>query len=465
IQAKYGYEGQSASIQPILTWPQDKPGTVNIVYDVREQPPAKVGEIKIIGNYVTRQNVILRQLQGISPGQVLSYPDLRVAEANLTRLNIFENNPEQGIHPTVEVIPNQEDKEFKDIAVHVQETATGSLMFGLGVNSDAGLVGSVVLNERNFDITNWPTSFDELLSGRAFRGADEEFRIEAVPGTDLQRYTVSFREPSLFDSPYSFGTSGYYYDQLFNEYTEERIGGRFTIGRQLNKYWSVAETMRIEEVGVHNVYDGEPAQIADFAGEHFLLGLRTGVTFDARDSFVRPTEGSLVELSYEQCFGDYTFPIFNIEADKYWTTYQRPDGSGRQVLALRSQLGFTTSDAPVYERFYAGGFRSMRGFEFRGVGPDVDGWKVGGDFMWLNSLEYQVPIKANDNIYLDFFVDSGTVDSKVSLDNYRVTAGFGVRVVVPMLGPVPIALDFGFPIVKAPTDNTQVFSFWVGFFH
>jgi hypothetical protein len=33
-----------------------------------------------------------------------------------------------------------------------------------------------------------------------------------------------------------------------------------------------------------------------------------------------------------------------------------------------------------------------------------------------------------------------------------------------MLGPVPIALDFGFPIVSAPGDRQQVFSFWVGFF-
>ena len=45
-----------------------------------------------------------------------------------------------------------------------------------------------------------------------------------------------------------------------------------------------------------------------------------------------------------------------------------------------------------------------------------------------------------------------------------MSAGFGLRIVVPMLGPVPIALDFGFPIVKGPDDNTQVFSFWLGFF-
>src|SRR5437660_10211407 len=37
--------------------------------------------------------------------------------------------------------------------VTVQEQATGSQIFGVGLNSDAGLTGSVVLNERNSDVT------------------------------------------------------------------------------------------------------------------------------------------------------------------------------------------------------------------------------------------------------------------------------------------------------------------------
>ena len=134
------------------------------------------------------------------------------------------------------------------------------------------------------------------------------------------------------------------------------------------------------------------------------------------------------------------------------------------MLALHSAVGWAGDNTPVYERFYAGGFRSMRGFEFRGVGPDINGFKVGGDFMFLNSAEYQVPIRANDQLYMVFFVDSGTVESTTEIKDYRVAAGFGLRITVPMMGPVPIALDFGFPIVKAPTDNTQIFSFWVGFF-
>ena len=106
-----------------------------------------------------------------------------------------------------------------------------------------------------------------------------------------------------------------------------------------------------------------------------------------------------------------------------------------------------------------------------GIGTDIqtgqDGnlYRTGGNFMFLNSVEYQIPIKANDHLYAVAFVDSGTVETNVDLNNYRVTAGFGLRIVVPMLGPVPIALDFGFPIHKAPGDTDQVFSFWVGFFH
>jgi outer membrane protein insertion porin family len=45
-----------------------------------------------------------------------------------------------------------------------------------------------------------------------------------------------------------------------------------------------------------------------------------------------------------------------------------------------------------------------------------------------------------------------------------VSPGFGARFAVPVLGPVPIALDFGFPIVKEPPADEQVFNFWMGFF-
>jgi outer membrane protein assembly complex protein YaeT len=463
LTAAYGYRGQEVNVQENVTADVDKPGFVQVRYDISEHPPARVGRVIIVGNTVTKDRVIRKELN-IYPGQILTYPDLKLAERNLARRNIFEMNPETGVHPTVEVLPTPNDNEFKDILVRVQETHTGSLLFGIGVNSDAGLVGSIVLNERNFDIFRPPTSLADILEGRAFRGAGQEFRIEAVPGTSLQRYTISFREPHLFDTDYALGLSGYYFDRVYNEYTERRLGGRVTLDRQLNPFWTASVGFRAEDVDVANVPFYAPFEVAQFAGQHALFAPRIGIRRDDRDSYLRPTAGSLVEASFEEGLGDYTFPMFNLSASKYWTLYQRPDGSGKQVLAARSQVGIAGANTPIYERFYAGGFQSLRGFEFRGVGPDVDGFKVGGDFLLLNSLEYQVPIRANDQLYAVAFIDSGTVERRVEIKDYRVSAGVGLRIVVPMLGPVPIALDLGFPIIKGPEDKEQVFSFWVGMF-
>ena len=456
-----GWRGLQADVKTIVTEVPDSPGHVRVQYVVEDRPVSYVGEVYIVGNTVTQDRVIRRML-GLYPGQVLRYPELRIAERDLARLNIFEMNPELGIRPTVQALDNPGP--LKDILVKVQETRTGSLMLGAGINSNNGLVGSIVLNERNFDLFRFPTSFADFFDGKAFRGAGQEFRIEAVPGTQIQRYTVSIREPFLFDRPYSLLVSGYYRDRIFDEYTEGRYGARFHLGHQFTKEWSAGLGLRLENINVSNIPFGAPSDYTQSYGNNLLVAPGATVTWDTRDSFLRPTEGGKVEFMYEQGFGTNTFPIFNVEGSRYFTTWQRPDGSGKHVLAVRSQVSWAGDDTPVYERFFGGGYMSIRGFEFRGVGPSTNGFMVGGQFQFLNSIEYQVPIRANDNLYFVTFLDSGTVESKFSIKDYRVTAGVGLRITVPMMGPVPIALDFGFPIVKAASDRDQIFSFWVGLY-
>jgi hypothetical protein len=70
-----------------------------------------------------------------------------------------------------------------------QQQTTGSVLFGVGVNSDAGLTGSVILNERNFDVSRPPAAIGDFFNGKASQGAGQELRVEPVPGTQLQRYT------------------------------------------------------------------------------------------------------------------------------------------------------------------------------------------------------------------------------------------------------------------------------------
>jgi outer membrane protein assembly factor BamA len=463
IQDEYGRRGYvTARVNPDLKF-SEEPGNVTVVYQVSEGPPAKVGEIIIVGNTVTRENVIRRQLQ-VFPGQLLSSPDLRMSERNLARLNIFKVAPDQGIAPTVQVLDPDSDSEFKDVLVQVEEDRTGSLLVGMGINSDAGATASIVLNERNFDIFNFPTSWDDIWSNRAFRGAGQEFRAEVVPGTQLNRFVVSFREPYLFDTPNSLGLSGYYYTRIFNEYDERRTGGRITGGRRLTNKWTANVSFRAENVQVSDFPFWAPPIYQEARGNNTVLAPKLGMTRDTRDSILRATEGNFLEIGLEYGLGSFNFPVFTVEDSQYFTLYQRPDGSGRHVLALRGMVGIAGDDTPLFERFYAGGFRTLRGFEFRGVGPEQLGFKTGGTFQMLGSVEYQIPILANDNVYAVVFSDFGTVEEDIEIKDVRVSVGGGLRLIVPMFGPVPIALDWAYPVVKKDTDDRQLFSFWVGFF-
>jgi outer membrane protein insertion porin family len=219
-------------------------------------------------------------------------------------------------------------------------------------------------------------------------------------------------------------------------------------------------------VEVKNVPIYAPPAITDFIGWHFQVGLRASLTRDTRDSYLFPTKGNVFDVGFEQVLGDYTFPIGTADFTQFFSSkyFQREDGSGKHVLGIRSQLAVAGANTPVYERFYAGGFRSLRGFTYRGVGPSVDGLHTGGTFSFLNTVEYQIPILPSDKLFFVTFLDHGTVENSVEIKNYRVSAGFGFRIAVPALGPQPIALDFAFPLTKTPGDFTQLFSFYVGLF-
>ena len=459
-----GYTGRAVGVREEHPEPERGQGVVHVHYQVMESPQVRAGNIIIKGNEVTKDRVIRREIP-ILPGQILTYPDLEVGSGNLSRLGIFKEDPANGIRPTVEVLDSQGDSPFKDILVTVTEAQTGSFLLGAGINSDAGVTGSIVLNERNFDILRFPTSFEDVISGRAFRGGGQEFRLEAVPGNVFQRYTASWRDPRIFDSLYSLSLSAYYYQRGYFEYNEDRVGGRATVGRRLDQYWSANVTGRLEQVTVHGLPFDAPNEIRRDQGNSTIVGLGAGIRRDSRDNYLRPTAGSVFDVNVEQVLGTSTYPLATVEYTNFYSPYSRLDGSGKHVLAFRSQASFAGSNAPVYERYYAGGFRSLRGFQFRGVGPHVGDYNVGGDFAFLNSIEYQIPVVPSDSLYVVGFVDSGTVERSASLNDYRVSAGVGLRIAMPqLLGPVPLAIDFGFPLKQGPGDKRQVFSFWIGVF-
>ncbi len=352
-----------------------------------------------------------------------------------------------------------------DLDVYVDETQTGRFMFGVGVNSDAGVSGQVVIDERNFNILRFPTSWEDFANGTAFRGAGQGFRLEASPGTQVQRYLVTFTEPYLFHTDVSMSTSGFFFNRVYQDYTEERLGGRLGLGYRLASDISVSAALRAENVNISNPRILGVPEIDQVLGDNDLYTARFSLTHDTRDLPFSPTQGHYYDFAYEQAFGEFSFPRGELDLRKYYLLRERPDTSGRHTLGLTAKLGVSGSDTPIFENYFAGGYSSLRGFNFRGASPTDMGAQVGGRFRFLGSAEYMFPLTADDMIKGVAFCDFGTVekDIEINSENFRVAPGLGLRIMIPALGPAPLAFDFAVPVTHAPGDNIQNFSFFFGF--
>jgi outer membrane protein insertion porin family len=122
-----------------------------------------------------------------------------------------------------------------------------------------------------------------------------------------------------------------------------------------------------------------------------------------------------------------------------------------------------SNKVPIFERFFAGGARTIRGYDERGVGPldPLTGDPIGGESMAIGNIEYTIPLI--EFLKLAAFLDAGQVWSKVSdfgQEEFLVGTGIGLRVKTPV---GPINLDYGYPLNDEPgkTDKTGKFYFSV----
>jgi outer membrane protein insertion porin family len=354
---------------------------------------------------------------------------------------------------------------FADLIVNVREQQTGRFMFGVGVNSDAGLTAQIVMDEYNFDWRRFPHRCGDIINGTAWRGGGQRLRIEAIPGSQLQRYLVNFTEPYLFDSNISLNLSGFLYDRDYFDWDEQRLGGRIGLGYRLTPDLSITAGMRLENVNISDPRVRNVQELNEVIGDNALYSGRLSLTHDTRDSPFAATEGHLLEIGFEQVFGTFEYPRGTVDYRRYFLLSERPDGSGRHTLGTSWQVGISGSDTPLYENFFAGGYSTLRGFRFRSANPKSGDVFVGGEFSFLGSVEYMFPITADDMMKGVVFCDYGTIEEEVQFekDDFRVALGAGLRIAIPAMGPAPIALDFAIPVAREETDRIQNFSFFVGF--
>ena len=447
------------------------PGVVDIVLTVSEGPIYKTGEVRIAGNTLTKQKIIRRELQdaGVRPDRLLDRGGVDEAETRLQQTRLFEPG---SVKVTIQP-ENPEFEGYRDVLVEVEETNTGSLSFGAAVGSDSGLSGLINLEQRNFDLLDYPSSFTDFIRGQAFRGAGQNFFISAQPGTEIQTYGIGLTEPRLFETDYSLGGQVFYRLREFDDYDEERYGGRSSVGRRFGDRWVGNVSLRAEWVDLDDIDASAPVDVFEVSDQNLVTGVgvqMTRTTVPVAERF-RPTRGTRLELSAEQVGalgGDFDFTRASIEHQIFLAIWE--DYFGRKgVLSFKTRAGyiFQEGEAPVYERYYLGG-RSFRGFEFRTVSPkgirndngEVGNDPVGGDWLFFFGTEYEHPLW-RDVFSVVFFVDSGTVTNDPGFDQYRVSAGTGIRLYIPQLGNAPLAFDFAFPILEESGDEEELFSFSV----
>jgi outer membrane protein insertion porin family len=351
------------------------------------------------------------------------------------------------------------NRSFADIVTALDEAPTGRFMVGVAASSFQGLFGNVTIYEKNFDIWNFPRSFNDIFNGTAWRGGGQEFRLDIQPGTNINRFQVSLREPYLFDLPIGAGVAGYWFNRFYPDWDERRGGGRFSLGRQFGTSIYADVALRVEDINFYGFRTPAPAQYLAAAGESFLASIRPSLRFDNRNNPFMATAGQYAEFSFEQGWGTFTWSKFDAEGRTYFTTGSRPDGTGKRFFSLRGHFGIATEGIPVYEAYFAGNFGSLRGFQYRTVSPHALGVPIGGVMMALGSIEYQFPLTASDTIQQVLFTDFGSVEGDYNFHKLRVSVGTGIRLMIPQMGPIPLGFDLAFPISYADGDRLRYFNF------
>jgi outer membrane protein insertion porin family len=438
-------------------------GRIDVELSIAPGERFKTGMVYIQGNDLTQQKVIRREVR-LKPDRWLDATAAGETQLRLREMRLFKpDDVKVTIQPEDAANPGS-----RDVLVEVGETDTGSLGFGVAVDSDAGLAGVVNLNQRNFDLADVPDSFDEFIRGRAFRGAGQTFNLAVQPGTQAQIYSLSITEPYLFETPNSLTSSVYFRTRDFDEYDEERLGTRWRLARRFGTRWVGGLSLRAESIDIDSIDDDAAQDLFDIEGQNVITSLAPELSRSTVDSRFRPTRGTFTEFGVEQVGalgGDFEFTKLSAEHQVYLPVDEDFLGN-KTVLSFKARAGYIPQEdeAPIFERFFLGG-RSFRGFKFRGVGPlgrtaagaESDD-HVGGDFLFFLGTELERPVW-RDVVSVVGFIDSGTISDELSFDSYKVSVGAGIRLYVPAFGNAPLAFDFGFPLNAEDRDREQIFSF------
>jgi len=448
-----------AFVRTTIDTPPETPGVANVQLQVTEGERVLLRNIVINGNTRTQDKVIRREIL-VMPGDEADAVRIERSVNRLRNLNYFSEVRES--------LVATETNTVRDLVVNVTEQRTGNFMIGAGFSTIDSVMGFVEVSQNNFDILNWPS----------FTGGGQKARLGAEIGSNRQTIEANWIQPWLFDRPMALQIDAYRRMNSYDEYDDLRSGAAVGIVYPV-KVGKIGFKQTLEQVSLDDVLflNGNAYAFAD--GTEFVYAnpesglnsmLRMYWTHDTRNKPFVPTRGMETTV-----FGEVGGSILGGEYDVYKTGFQirkwyELPWKGGHVLSLRARLetvdAYGADDVPLNERLYLGGGRTIRGFEYRSVGPKVtaDGvtWHpIGGQTLSFASAEYTIPLfKA---LRFATFADVGSLDADAfspGFSDYAASIGFGLRVDIPGF---PIRVDYARPIVQPDNTEEQAFIFWIGF--
>ncbi|MDX1972399.1 MAG: BamA/TamA family outer membrane protein [Candidatus Sumerlaeia bacterium] len=390
-----------------------------------------------------RQKLIAKAVRA-EAGEDLNQQVVRDTERRLWRLGVFDE-------VKVDTAATSGSLAVRDVVIDVKEARTARLGASVGWNDQQGAVVRLGFSERNIGGLGDILSFDSYYSvtNQTYGGTLSYFDRNFTPG---EKWIGKHREPSMLYQVYhtQYG---------YREYIEQRSGGRvrmtYLTGKKYGP-WSNSVSKRLEGVS----YD--PALKRDNYDEDFEEYLAStlgyNITYDTRDRGDQgSTEGVLFDTGVET--GAANGPLLKwVNQAEYLQPINRR--LGWQTNGLFGMLPYHSDDIGFGERFQLGGLETVRGFEYRGIGP-VDNreeeLRTGGST--ATALQNELRIIPHDDVDIPLFVDAGTLeDSPAEVGTVRASTGAGLRVRMPESNQRAF-IYYAVPLNREETDDTRILHF------
>jgi outer membrane protein insertion porin family len=410
-----------------------------------------VRRINISGNTNTSDEVLRREMRQMEGGWY-SAEKVERSRTRLDRLGFFEN-----VNVETPSVPGTTDQ--LDVNYSVTEISSGSITAGIGFSQTSGVLFNASVQQNNFLGTGKRVSFtfdnSEVSSVYSFSYVNPFWTIDGVS----RGFGAYFRETDASEANLA-------------DYSTDTRGMDVNFGIPINEYDALRFSAGYRGLDLIST-TLSPVEVTDFEdtyGNSFDdLVLTSSWRHDSRNKVLVPTEGGLQSIALET-----TLPGSGLEYYKLDYQQQHFLPLTRDLaLGMKGRLaygdGYGEFDAlPFFENFFAGGIRSVRGFEDNTLGPrDSNGNAIGGSFLTVFSAELLFPVPFLDTgggTRLSAFLDAGNVYQDFDtfdVGEFRYSTGIAGLWSSP-LGP--ISASFAFPLNVQSGDEEQRFQFTVGTF-